>query len=79
MVGREQIEQGIIAALMASPEGLYGVPIMEHLEKLGYTLSIARLYWILAGMENKGLVHCWWEAGGVERGFRRKRMYQLIK
>lgn len=65
----------ILAALRASPEPLYGVPLSRALARRGRDVSSGAMYVTLDRLERRGLVSGRWGEATPERSWRRRRYY----
>lgn len=70
-----QTEAVILAAL--STRELYGLEIVEEVQRRGGKISLGGLYTMLHRLETKGLVESRWGEADAERAGARRRYYEL--
>jgi DNA-binding PadR family transcriptional regulator len=69
----------LVLSSVADADGeAYGLTIRARIKRLtGRTVSTARIYPVLAGLEEKQLIASRNEPGGPERGYYPRRIYQI--
>ncbi len=74
-----QVEQLVLAAILALREDAYGVTIHNKVGDLAQPkkISLGAIYVTLDRLEDKGFVTSWWSDPTTERGGRAKRCYRV--
>lgn len=73
-----EFEQMVLLAILQLGDGVYGVPVVEEIERrTGRSVSRAAVYVTLRRLEKKGLLETWMGEPTDERGGKARRMVQV--
>lgn len=73
-----EFEQMVLLAILQLGDGVYGVPIVEEIERrTGRSVARAAVYVTLRRLEKKGLVESWMGEPTEERGGKARRMVRV--
>jgi PadR family transcriptional regulator, regulatory protein PadR len=73
-----EFEQMVLLAILQLGEGVYGVPIVEEIERrTGRSVARAAVYVTLRRLERKGLLESWMGDPTEERGGKARRMVRV--
>lgn len=73
-----EFEQLVLLAILHLGDGVYGVPIVDEIQRrTGRTVSAAAVYITLRRLEQKGLVTSWMSESTPERGGKARRCVQV--
>lgn len=73
-----EFEQLVLLAILQLGEDVYGVPIVDEIERrTGRTVSQAAVYITLRRLEQKGLLESWMSAPTAERGGKARRCVKV--
>lgn len=73
-----EFEQMVLLAILQLGEGVYGVPIVEEIERrTGRSVARAAVYVTLRRLEKKGLLESWMGEPTEERGGKARRMVRV--
>ena len=79
-----EFEQLVLLAIIrlgaAGAEGIYGVPIVDEIERrTGRKVAPAAVYVTLRRLEQKGLLHSWMSDPTAERGGKARRCVKVTR
>lgn len=73
-----EFEQMVLLALLHLGDGVYGVPIVDEIERrTGRSVARAAVYVTLRRLEKKGLVESWMGEPTEERGGKARRLVRI--
>lgn len=73
-----EFEQMVLLAILQLGDGVYGVPIVEEIERrTGRSVARAAVYVTLRRLEKKGLLESWMGEPLEERGGKARRMVRV--
>lgn len=73
-----EFEQMVLLAILQLGDGVYGVPIVDEIERrTGRSVSRAAVYVTLRRLEKKGLLETWMGEPTEERGGKARRMVRV--
>lgn len=73
-----EFEQMVLLAILHLGDGVYGVPIVDEIERrTGRSVSRAAVYVTLRRLEKKGLLETWMGEPTEERGGKARRMVRV--
>jgi PadR family transcriptional regulator PadR len=73
-----EFEQLVLLAIMHLGDNVYGVPIVEEIERrTGRTVAPAAVYVTLRRLEEKGLLSSWMSGPTAERGGKARRCVKV--
>ena len=76
--GLGEFEQMVLLAIMHLKGDVYGVPIVEEIERrTGRSVARAAVYVTLRRLESKGLISSWMSEPTAGRGGKARRMVQV--
>lgn len=76
--GLGEFEQMVLLAILHLGDGVYGVPIVEEIERrTGRSVARAAVYVTLRRLEKKGLLESWMSEPTEERGGKARRLVRV--